>query len=139
MKRLICLCILLLSMLTGCIPVPVIKDTDTGSPQIVNQEQIIFSGYGLEELREAAEKFLKVEQSFFAAKYGKRPEARYVKCYVEVLHLLLFEKGEAQMIMTIGQDRWCLYMEKSLFQDWYVTDYCLLHSGSCHPAGYMPV
>lgn len=139
MKRLICLCILVLSMLTGCIPVPVIKDTDTGSPQIVNQEQVIFSGYGSEELREAAREFLKREQNFFAAKYGKVPEVRYVKCYVEVLHLLSFEKGEARMVMAIGQDRWCLYMEKSLFQDWCVTDYCLLHSSSCHPAGYVPV
>ncbi len=137
MKRFVCLCMLVLSMLTGCIPVT--NNTDTGSLQMINQEQVIFSGYGSEELREAAREFLKREQNFFAAKYGKVPEVRYVKCYVEVLHLLSFEKGEARMVMAIGQDRWCLYMEKSLFQDWCVTDYYLLYGNSSYPADYSSV
>lgn len=139
MKRLVCLCILILSMLTACVPVPEIKNTDTGSVQIVNQEQVIFSGCASEEMREAAGDFLKREQRFFTAKYGTVPEVRYVKSYVEVLHLLSFEKGEAQMIMTIDKDHWCLYMEKSLFQDWCVTDYRLLHGSSSYPADYIPV
>lgn len=137
MKRVLCLSLLMVLMLIGCAPAVVENNRSQSqytAGQIVHREQGTAAfGYGMEEVYQAAEQFVR-ESGFFQKYPGNGGRVRFRECYSDVLYLFSLKKGEAQLVLEVGHTRWRLYMEKTFLQEWQVTA-CLPDSGADYTTG----
>ena len=134
MKRVLCLSLLMLFLMTGCMPVLSEKIGMQQAGKILHREQTAAaSGYGMEEIYEAAEEFV-WERGFLSNHQDGSGNVHFLECYTDMVYLFSLKKGEAQLVMEIGHNRWRLYMEKTFLQQWQVTD-CRLDSTNHYQIG----
>lgn len=122
MKRLLLLALSLLC-LTACASLPAETQESGESSQVLHHESTFLAwGSVPQDLWDAVEEFLWETPSFRSA-YRQGAPCELLAGQADTLRVLWLKKGNAELILKIGDLRWRLKMEKSLFQDWEVTSF----------------
>lgn len=122
MKHLLLLALSLLC-LTACASLPGETQEVSGSAQVLHYESTSLTLDSVQQdLWDAVEEFLWENPSFRSA-YRQGAPCEFLSGRADTVRILWLKKGDAELVLKIGDSQWRLKMGKNFLNDWEVTSF----------------